>query len=159
MPQKPKLVGLKRPFGPFGAGNVHSCSAIFGASRTATAQAPGGFIISAPWPEISHLLLPALSQANTLGGKIGTAFLNHSNTSFTGSDLTVILPSASTSCAPYAANTVPTQLTASLQVLSGMPNGYPPLAHFSAAVRNAPQVQRSASSWSGGAPAGYIWVR
>src|ERR1700704_1500612 len=100
MPQKPKLVASKRPSGPFGDGNVHSCSAIFGASRTATAQAPGGFMINAPCPEISHLLLPALSQANTLGGKNGTAFLNHSNTSFTASDLTVILPSASTSCAP-----------------------------------------------------------
>ena len=45
------------PSGPWAAAKVHSCSAIFGASRTATAQAEGGFMISAPLPEISHLLL------------------------------------------------------------------------------------------------------
>src|SRR5467141_4734423 len=39
-----------------------------------------------------------------------------------------------------------------------MPNGYPPLKHFSAAARKKSQVQLSASSWSGGAPAGYIFV-
>src|SRR5713101_335075 len=158
MPQKPKLHGSKRPLGPFGAWNVHNCSATCGASRTATAQAPGGFIIKAPWPEISHLLLAALSQANTLVGRDGTIFLNHAKTSFTASELTVMLPSPSTSCAPCPANTALTQLTESLQVLSGMPNGYPALAHFSAAAKNPSQVHASASASSGGAPAGYIRV-
>src|SRR5438874_8582639 len=79
---------------------VHSCAAMSGASRTATAQAPGGFMIKAPWPDISHLLLAALSQAKALGGKNGTAFLNHSRTPFTASDLTTMLPSSSTSEAP-----------------------------------------------------------
>src|SRR5208282_541916 len=123
MPQKPKLHGSKRPFGPLGEWKVQSCSATFGASRTATAQAPGGFMIRAPCPEISHLLLAALSQANTLGGRDGTIFRNHAKTSLTASDLTVTLPSSSTSWAPWAANTALTQFTESLQVLSGMPNG------------------------------------
>src|SRR5580693_10343043 len=115
-------------------------------------------MISAPWPEISHLLFAALSQANTLGGRNGTIFLNHAKTSLTSSDLTVMFPSPSTSCAPCAANTALTQLTESLQVLSGMPKGYPALAHFSAAARNASHVQASASVSSGGSPAGYIRV-
>src|SRR6516164_10326677 len=113
-------------------------------------------MISAPWPEISHLLLDALSHANTLGGRNGTICLNHAKTSFTSSDLTVILPSVSTSCAPCPANTALTQLTASLQVLNGMPKGYPALAHFSAATRKASHVQVPASASSGGSPAGYI---
>src|SRR5712672_3201159 len=50
MPQKPKLHGSKRPFGPLGEWKVQSCSATFGASRTATAQAPGGFMIRGPLP-------------------------------------------------------------------------------------------------------------
>src|SRR5215470_16902114 len=99
-PQKNGTAGSNRPFGPFGDGNVHNCSATFGASRTATAQAEGGFMISAPLPEISHLLLPASSQAKTSGGKAGTAFLNHSSTCFTGSVLTVMLPSLSIRKAP-----------------------------------------------------------
>src|SRR5215467_6521423 len=115
-------------------------------------------MISAPWPEISHLLLDALSQANTLGGRNGTICLNHAKTSFTSSDLTVILPSASTSCAPCPANTALIQLIASVQVLNGMPKGYPALAHFSAATKNAFHVQASASASSGGSPAGYIRV-
>src|SRR5215472_4655982 len=115
-------------------------------------------MISEPWPEISHLLLDALSQANTLGGRDGTIFLNHAKTSSTSSDLTVILPSTSTSCAPCPANTALTQLIASLQVLNGMPKGYPALAHFSAATKNPSHVQASASASSGGSPAGYIRV-
>src|SRR4029077_9480284 len=63
-----------RPFGPFGAGNVHNCSATFGASRLATAQAEGALKIRALCPEISALLFEASSQAKTLGGKNGTAF-------------------------------------------------------------------------------------
>jgi hypothetical protein len=51
------------------------CSAICGASRLATAQALGGFMISAPLPEISHLLLEASSQAATSGGRNAINFL------------------------------------------------------------------------------------
>src|SRR6188508_3202259 len=110
MPQKDGCAGSKRPFGPFGDGKCQHCSATFGASRTATAQAEGGFMISAAWPEISALLLLESSQAKTSGGRNGTSFLNHSSTCFTWSDLTMVLPSLSTSCAPYALNTAPTQL-------------------------------------------------
>src|SRR5580693_8596749 len=92
MPQKDGCAGSKRPFGPLGDGKCQHCSATFGASRTATAQAEGGFMMNAPLPEISHLLLPASSQAKTSGGNAGTAFLNHSRTCFTASDLTVISP-------------------------------------------------------------------
>src|SRR3954470_6599778 len=99
-PQKNGTVGSKRPLGPFGEGNVQSCSATFGASRTATAQAEGGLKISAACPEISALLLLESSQAKTSGGRNGTNRLNQSSTCFTGSDLTVILPSLSTSSAP-----------------------------------------------------------
>ena len=67
------------------------------------------------------------------------------------------LPSPSTRCAPCAANTALTQLTKSLQVLSGM-RTVPCLAHFSAAARNPSHVQASARTSSGGEPAGYIWV-
>src|ERR1700745_860021 len=74
IPQNPKLHGSKRPCGPLGGWKAHNSSAPLGASRTATAQAPGGFMIRAPWPETSHLLLPALSQANTLGGRSATIF-------------------------------------------------------------------------------------
>jgi len=94
------LPAAKRPFGPFGGGKHQHCSAIFGASRLATAQAEGGFWISDPLPEISHLLLPALSQAQTSSGMNLTNFLNHSRTCRVASDLTVMLPSLSTISAP-----------------------------------------------------------
>src|SRR6202162_2588509 len=100
MPQKDGCAGSKRPFGPFGDGKCQHCSATFGLSRTATAQAEGGLKISAAWPEINALLFEESSQANTSGGRNGTSFLNHPSTCFTGSDLTVILPSLSTSSAP-----------------------------------------------------------
>src|SRR5580704_7118738 len=112
-----------RPLGPLGAGNVQSCSAIFGASRLATAQAEGALKINALCPEISALLFDASSQEKTLSGKNGTVFLNHSSTVLTVSLLTVISPFASTSCAPWLLNTAPVNCTASLQVLIGMPNG------------------------------------
>src|SRR5690242_11218930 len=99
-PQKNGTAGSKRPFGPFGVGNVHNCSATCGASRTATAQAEGGFMISAACPEISALLFEASSHAKTSGGSTGTSFLNHSRTCFIWSDLTVMLPSLSTIWAP-----------------------------------------------------------
>src|SRR5436190_23996718 len=100
MPQYEGCAGSKRPFGPFGDGKCQHCSATFGASRTATAQAEGGLKISAAWPEISALLLLESSHAKTSGGRNGTSFLNQPSTCFTGSDLTVMLPSLSTSSAP-----------------------------------------------------------
>src|SRR5215470_15021234 len=57
------MQGVKRPFGPAGMPWVHNCSAICGASRLATAQALGGFMISAPLPAIRYLLFDALSHA------------------------------------------------------------------------------------------------
>ena len=47
---------------------VQNCSATCGASRLATAQALGGFMISEPLPETRYLLLEALSQAGASGG-------------------------------------------------------------------------------------------
>src|SRR5690348_11281713 len=120
-----------RPFGPFGVGKVHSCSATFGASRFATAQAEGALKISALCPEISALLLDASSQAKTLGGKNGTVFLNHSSTVLIASLRTVMSPFSFTSCAPWLLNIEPTHCTASLVVLIGIPNGYPALCAFS----------------------------
>ena len=46
-PQKNGTAASNRPFGPFGVGKVQSCSATGRASRTATAHAEGGFMISA----------------------------------------------------------------------------------------------------------------
>ena len=69
MPQKYGRNGAKRPFGPAGKPWVQHCSATCGASRLATAQALGGFMISAPLPETSHLLLEASSQAGASGGR------------------------------------------------------------------------------------------
>src|SRR6516225_10929346 len=68
-PQKNGWKGTNRPFGPAGMPCVHSCSATCGASRLATAQALGGFMISAPRPETSHLLFEESSQAGASGGK------------------------------------------------------------------------------------------
>src|SRR3954471_19133175 len=147
-----------RPFGPLGAGKVHSCSATFVASRFATAQAEGALKMRALCPEISALLLEASSQAKTLGGKNGAVFLNHSSTVRVASLLTVMLPLASTISAPWLLNIEPTHCTASLVVLIGMPNGKPALWHFSAACAKKSQVHAAVSSLSGGAPAGYILV-
>src|SRR6202795_2084891 len=69
MPQKYGMLGVKRPFGPAGMPCVHRCSATWGASRLATAQALGGFMMSAPLPATSHLLLVASSHAGASGGK------------------------------------------------------------------------------------------
>src|SRR5213595_2710900 len=105
MPQNEGCAGSKRPFGPLGAEKCQHCSATFGASRTATAQAEGGLKISELWPEINALLFDESSQANTSGGRNGTSFLNHSSTCLVASDLTVMLPSLSTICAPWPRNT------------------------------------------------------
>src|SRR5204863_10072949 len=100
MPQKYGRNGPNRPFGPDGQPMYQHCSATCGLSRLATAQALGGFMIKAPLPEMSQRLLEASSQANTSAGRNGTSFLNHSRTCLVASDLTVMLPLASMSCAP-----------------------------------------------------------
>src|SRR5690349_15532470 len=100
MPQKRLIPVSYLPFGPFGGWKVQSCSATLGASRFATAQALGEFIIRVLWPEISALLFEASFHAKTVGGKNGTAFLNHSSTCLVASELTVILPSSSTKRTP-----------------------------------------------------------
>src|SRR6266481_7295921 len=110
MPQKNGTAASNRPFGPLGVGKVQHFSSTWLASRTATAQALGGFMISAPLPEISLLLLLASSQANTSAGKTGTSLLNHSSTCLVASELTVMLPSWSTSCAPWPRNTTSTPI-------------------------------------------------
>src|SRR5262245_53696625 len=69
VPQKNGSTGAKRPLRPDGMPCVQHCSATLGASRLATAHALGGLRISAPRPEISHLLLEVLSQAGASGGK------------------------------------------------------------------------------------------
>ena len=56
-PRRTAPPASNRPFGPFGDGKVQHCSATFGASRTATAQAEGGLKISAPSPEISAFVV------------------------------------------------------------------------------------------------------
>src|SRR5215475_2066894 len=75
VPQKNGRNGPKRPAGPAGKPCVQHCSATFGASRLATAQADGGFMIKAPLPEISHLLLEASSQAGASSGRNAISFL------------------------------------------------------------------------------------
>src|SRR5213080_4748790 len=88
VPQKNGTVASKRPFGPFGEGKCQTCSATFGASRTATAQADGGLKISAASPEMRNLLFEESSQAKASFGRFGTSFLNHSSTCFISSVLT-----------------------------------------------------------------------
>ena len=69
MPWKRGKTETNLPWGPFGMACVQSLSATCGASRLATAQALGGLKIKVPLPATSHLLLEALSQALTSGGK------------------------------------------------------------------------------------------
>src|SRR5689334_22337062 len=159
MPQKYGMKGWTRPFGPRGDGKVQSCSATFGASRLATAHALGGFMMSAPLPAINHLLFEASSHANTSGGRNGTSFLQYSIAWRVASVFTVMLPFASTSCAPYAAKMAPAESTESAVEPMPMPNGKPALWHFCAAVRNVSHVHLSVSALSGALPAGYILVR
>src|SRR5450759_2384795 len=68
-----------------------------------------------------------------------------------------MLPLASTSCAPYAWNSAPTQSTESVVCPNPRPKGLPPLKHFSAADRKVSQVHWSCNALSGLPPApGYI---
>src|SRR5476651_491519 len=73
--QKNGRKGPKRPFGPAGKPCVQHCSATCGASRLATAQALGGFMISEAWPETRNLLFEASSHAATSGGRKAISFL------------------------------------------------------------------------------------
>src|SRR3954463_1576414 len=75
VPQKNGTNGAKRPFGPAGKPCVQHCSATCGASRLATAQALGGFMISEACPETRNLLFEASSHAATSGGRNAISFL------------------------------------------------------------------------------------
>src|SRR5436189_206883 len=75
IPQKNGTNGANRPFGPAGKPCVQHCSATCGASRLATAQADGGFMISEPCPEIRNLLFEASSHAATSEGRNFISFL------------------------------------------------------------------------------------
>src|SRR5215475_15469650 len=100
MPWKRGSTDTKRPLAPLGMACVQHFSATCGASRLATAQALGGLKISAPLPEISHLLLEASSHAVASLGQKAKSFLPYSSTCLTLSDFTVTLPLASISSAP-----------------------------------------------------------
>ena len=75
VPQKNGRKGPNRPAGPAGKPCVQHCSATFGASRLATVQVDGGFMIREPLPETSHLLLEASSHAGASGGRNAISFL------------------------------------------------------------------------------------
>jgi hypothetical protein len=75
VPQKNGRKGPKRPSARPGSRCVQHCSATCGASRLATAQADGGFMISEAWPETRNLLFEASSQAATSGGRNCISFL------------------------------------------------------------------------------------
>src|SRR3954462_14810991 len=141
MPQKYGRNGAKRPFGPAGKPCVQHCSATCGASRFATAQALGGFMIIAPRPETSHLLLDASSHAGASAGKNFASFTLYSSAWRTGSDLTVISPLALTNCAPKPWNQAPAVSTESVVPPRPMPNGKPALWQASAAFRKVSNVQ------------------
>src|SRR5215468_1081519 len=137
MPQKYGRYGAKRPFGPAGKPCVQHCSATCGASRLATAQALGGFMMSAPLPEISHLLLLLSSHAGASGGRNWASLAMYSRAWRTLSDFTVMSPLSLTSMAPCAWNSAPAVSTESDVVPRPMPNALPPLWQASAALRNA----------------------
>src|SRR5205085_7309524 len=107
MPQKYGRNGAKRPFGPDGKPCVQHCSATCGASRLATAQALGGFMINAPRPETSHLLFEASSHAGASAGKNLASLTLNSSAWRTASVFTVMSPLALTRCAPWALNQAP----------------------------------------------------
>jgi hypothetical protein len=75
MPQKNGTNGAKPSLRPGREAMRPACSATCGASRLATAQALGGFMISEPWPEIRNLLFEASSQAETSLGRNCISFL------------------------------------------------------------------------------------
>src|SRR5262245_21291652 len=102
MPHRYGRNGAKRPLGPDGKLCVQHCSATWGASRLATAQALGGFMISEPLPEISHLLLLLSSHAGASAGRNWASLAMYSRAWRTLSDFTVMLPFSFTSMAPWA---------------------------------------------------------
>src|ERR1700744_3652164 len=139
--QKNGTNGAKRPFGPDGKPWVQHCSATCGASRTATRQALGGFMIMEALPDTRYLLLPASSHEATSGA------------CRTESVFTVKSPLALTSSAPNDWKIAPAVSTESDVSPRPMPKGLPPLKQASAAFRKVSNVQSSAL---GGLPAGYI---
>src|SRR3546814_36123 len=105
MPQKYGRNGANRPPGPFGMLCVQHCSAICGASRLATAQALGGFMIIEALPETRNLLFDASSQAATsFGSTLPRRFL-HSRTWRPWTVTAEISPALFPSDAPNAPHT------------------------------------------------------
>src|ERR1043165_4802053 len=151
VPQKYGRNGATRPFGPAGKPCVQHCSATCGASRLATAQALGGFMISAPRPETSHLLFDASSHAGASGGKNFASLTEYSSAWRTASVFTVMSPLALTRYAPYALNHAPAVSTESVVWPRPMPNAKPAFWQASAALRNVSKFQLSAF---GALPAG-----
>src|SRR6201994_367211 len=94
MPQKYGRCGTRRPFGPVGLGKVQQSAATCGASRLATAQADGGFQISAALPEISARLFDASSHCTASDGMNFTIFWQYSIAAITLSEPMVISPLA-----------------------------------------------------------------
>src|SRR5215475_5719163 len=107
MPQKNGRCGTSLPLGPVGFGKVQQSSATCGASRLATAQAEGGFQISAALPEISARLLDASSHCTPSGGMNFTIFWQYSIAAMTLSDSMVISPFSFTRSAPNAPKVAP----------------------------------------------------
>src|ERR1043165_7141995 len=124
-PQKYGRNGAKRPFGPAGMPCVQHCSATCGASRLATAQALGGFMIIAPRPDTSHLLFEASSHAGASAGKNFASLVAYSSAWRTSSVFTVMSPLALTRYAPYALNHAPAVSTESVVWPRPMPNAKP----------------------------------
>src|SRR5690606_30598527 len=102
---------------------VQHLAAISGASRLATAHALGGFTMSAPRPDTSHLLLEASSQAGASGGRNAVSRLYQSRAWRTSSVLTVMFSSLSTRTAPNEEKIAPAVSTESVVVPSPIPNG------------------------------------
>src|SRR5439155_22979033 len=122
-------------------------------ARWTAAEALGGFMINPPFRDIRNVLLVALTEAGASGGSHWAGFLQDSSACRTGSDLTAMLPLASTRFAPNDWKIAPAVSTLSSVTPKPMPNGKPALWQASAALSMASSVQASAF---GGEPAGYI---
>ena len=117
-------------------------------------------MIIEPWPEIRYLLFEASSQANTSGGRNFTSFFMYSSTCFTASDLTVMLPLASTRSRAVGME----QRAHPVDRIGGLPEAEAdrdsrPCGSFSAAASKRVPGPGFRERLVGGAPAGYIFWR
>src|SRR5262245_66631004 len=111
------------------------CSATSGLSRRATAQALGGFMISAVLPATNILLLLESSHDGASVGRYATSCFQYSSAFLTLSLLTVMSPLAFTSSASKPWKMAPQVSTESAVVPSPMPKGTPALWQAAAALR------------------------